>query len=246
MSFPTVMFTLLFILLLTFASNDFSFYYNLGIEATMAQDYKLAIEQFEKALMYEPTHIEARQLCGSAYITGFNDHINGLEHLQVAYEADKGSSSNIVMNYIEALRLNGRISAALAAGYEYLSRHPADANVLHNTAVVEEDNGNYTGANQLFVECLNADRSHLNCWERSANLLISTGHYVEAESLLERGLEILPTAANLLFIAGLAKHYQNKFIEASAMYARCVELDPSHAIVHVNLGAVYQALGSEY
>jgi len=131
----------------------------------------------------------------------------------------------------------------LSEAYKYLSEYPNDSSVIFQAAILEEEANREEVANTLFKRCVDIDPYKISCWQRFVRNIFANRQYSEGEKLIDYAVSKNPNSSDLIFLAGLSRHYQSKFNEAIEFYSASLKIDPEQETVIINIGAIFQALG---
>ena len=131
----------------------------------------------------------------------------------------------------------------LSEAYKYLSEYPYDSGVIFQAAILEEEANREEVANTLFRRCVDIDPYKISCWQRLVRNILANRQYSEGEKLIDYAVSKNPNSSDLIFLAGLSRHYQSRFNEALDFYSASLKIDPEQETVIINIGAIFQAFG---
>lgn len=137
--------------------------------------------------------------------------------------------------------LAGDLESAVAVASEGAVRHPTDAVLLNNHAVLLELTGDLAGAEAALTRGLAEQPSLAQISKNLGDVCYRLGRYDEAWDTYQRALRLRPELGDDLHfkVGNLALRRGDQAL-ARAHWARAVELNPRHQLARANL----QALGA--
>jgi len=103
--------------------------------------------------------------------------------------------------------------------------------------------GNFSQAEQLYRQILQADPSHAEAWCLQGVVCQAQGKFAEAEMSYRRTIQLWPDHFTAYFFLGMSLHDQGKPDEAEVHYRQALRLNPNHAEGHHGLGLTLMARG---
>ncbi len=208
-----------------------------------------ALKDLEEVLRIDPNHIDGNQLYGTLLLKLGRDFTKALFHFERALKQPGQKSAAIFGNYLEALRINGRLEDARKFGHESIEKNHvlptslAAGSFYLNLGIVERNLGNYQHAYDLFTTAAQVDPKLLNAWLNLGEILLHAESFAEVEKVMTQAIQHHPTSAPLHYLLGTSLHHQKKLYDALKVYLHGETLDPTHLLIQGNIAAAYQGLG---
>lgn len=101
------------------------------------------------------------------------------------------------------------------------------------------DMKNYTMAKQSWKHSLSINPQQSPPWANMLTLLDSEAKIDEVIALSAKALQFLPNDSSIMFLRANALGKLDRFEEAERLYLKIIQLQPKHALYHVNLGVLY-------
>jgi tetratricopeptide (TPR) repeat protein len=128
---------------------------------------------------------------------------------------------------------------ALATAKEGVERHPGDAVLRNNLAVLHEAGGATPAAETLLREVLADDASLPQPFKNLGDLCYRSGRYEEAAAHYERAAALAPDLGDdLYFKLGNLAFRERDTPRARAAWERAIALNPGHQLARANLSTL--------
>lgn len=128
------------------------------------------------------------------------------------------------------------LDAAMALGREAVERHPHDAVLRNNQAVLLEAAGAVAEAEAVLREVLAADATLPQPFKNLGDLMYRSGRYEEAGTMYERAAALDPSLGDdLFFKLGNLAFRRRDTARARECWERAVALNPGHQLARANL-----------
>jgi tetratricopeptide (TPR) repeat protein len=124
-----------------------------------------------------------------------------------------------------------------------VSRREGWVEAMCNAALAHWRLGDLKRSRELFKKALAADSVSVAALRGVASLALQSGDYAEAETALERLIDLGDASAETFYNCGLAKQQTAKPAAAVTYYGLALEKRPEYAEALVNLGITYETLG---
>eukprot|EP01041_Mallomonas_annulata_P005884 gene5884-11882_t len=220
----------------------FSDSFDKALIALEQKDYIGCEKNLLIAVKINPNNADVTQLLGSVQLSLSKVH-DAVKHLGIATQLSNGKNPEILANYIEALRAAGDLTTASSLGHKGIVQFPTDDRLLYNLAKIELERQNHDTGYQLLEQVIKLNPLFTKAWSNLIDYVIDNREYDKAEQLVLQALQQLSRDADIIFRAGIIKHYLNLFHEAIEYYNKALTIDPQFHMVYINMGAAYQALG---
>jgi len=129
------------------------------------------------------------------------------------------------------------------SGPRLTSRQAADIQFAMGRSL--EDAGNAGGAEAAYRRAIENDPRRADAHARLGIMLGLAGRFDESNTHLADAVKIDPENPEALCDQGYGFYVQRRWAEAEACFRRAIELSPTHARSHTNLGLVFARQGDE-
>lgn len=215
--------------------------YAAAADAVHARDYPGAMNLLEEAISLAPNSIDALQLYGALAVK-LGDYDRGLPYIQKAIELDNWTNPEVVSNYIQALRLDGRMEKALEVARKAVALFPTSISLLVNSAYAFMD-AKDIHSTDLFEAVLKLRPDNLDYWQGLIEVYLRLGLIKEAEAVAKRGAKLHPQSGRMMYYLGHCAQLQDRITEALELYQISTQLDPSDREAWAGIGGAFQELG---
>lgn len=218
---------------------------NLGALALKRGEVESARERFHRANAMDPS-LGAPRLNLLLLETQGSRDAGGLERLsRVAH--DPSEPATVRAGALSALAARAvaaeEFEKARALYLEALELTPADADLLNNTAVAEDQLGLHRDAMLHLEAAMRARPGSMVARNNVGIVLVHRGSWDLAESVFRDIIERDPNFHRAHYNLGVSLAAQGRQPEALASFERAAALAPMDAAVHYNLGVIRRQLG---
>lgn len=165
---------------------------------------------------------------------------DALASLERAEELEPGSAS-IRMKKAKVLTGMGRDDDATRAFEASFKLTPHREDLVRGLNL--QRMGNVREAEQIYRDVLLKDPANVDAIRLLAGIAMRAKQWGDAETLLERALELAPDFEQAWHDLGLARQEQDKTAEAIAAFERCIQLKPARPNGYVSIGTVKAMIG---
>ncbi|MDR0418700.1 MAG: tetratricopeptide repeat protein [Prevotellaceae bacterium] len=205
------------------------------------QQYKIAVENYQKAINLDPTNEGAYNNLGNVY------HVQGkynqaLEMYQKAIEL-RPDYANAYYNLGIVYDDMGYYLLAIDAYIRALRLEPESPEIYNNMGISYDRQGNYAEAIKSYKKVIELKPDYAEVYDNMGLAYYAQGEYALAIEAFNKTLEYKPYNAGTYFIIGLAYYAQNDFPTAIQNYQKAVEINPD-ADAYNNMGWAYEKHGN--
>ncbi len=154
-----------------------------------------------------------------------------------------GAAPDDAIRRAYALYSAGEIEAARQLYDELLQRHPGHLDILYQLGVIYGRSNRLQAADEMLRQVVIARPASIDALNALANVAWLQRHWVHAQDLFRRALEIVPDSKVLWSNLGLCLHDAGKLEAAAEALQRGLEIDPSYPDTLLNLALVNIDLG---
>jgi tetratricopeptide (TPR) repeat protein len=221
--------------------QSFSSLYSAAARAVHSNDYPGAIVYLERAVVLSPEHIDAAQLYGALSIM-LGDYDLGLPYVRKAIELGNWGNADVVANYIQGLRVSGKLSESMEISKKAIGLFPDSATIAGNAAFAFFDSRDSMAAD-MFMRAVRLQPANAMNWQGYIESHLRQNLFADAEAVGRVALEYHPLNTRVLYLTGHAMHLQNRIAGAFALYRRALDADAFNKEAWAGLAGVYQELG---
>jgi tetratricopeptide (TPR) repeat protein len=214
-----------------------------GQACTRHEEWELAVLALETAVAANPSHADALTLLGHA-LDQMGRTEEALPRLETAAELAPDSSLTRSLLGLAYLR-RGEFASARPHLDSAYDRDPENPALCLYMAHLYAGLGRYDVADVWLEEATRLAPEDPAVWEAAARFYLERG-LAESQRGLEAALSLSllsPESASAHWLLGWAQHVSGHLAEAELHLGRAIELDPSLAPAHYQLGLVYVDLG---
>lgn len=92
---------------------------------------------------------------------------------------------------------------------------------------------------QSWKHSLSIDPKQSRPWANMLTFMDGEGRFDEVVNLSSKALQFLPDDSSIMFLRANAFGKLNRFEDAEELYLKIIQLQPTNALYHVNLGVLY-------
>jgi tetratricopeptide (TPR) repeat protein len=222
-------------------AESFDSLYSAAARAVHSSDFTGAISLLEKAVALSPNDIDAVQLYG-ALAMKVGDYDLGLPYIHKAIELDKWRNPETVANYIQGLRVSGKLSESLEISKKAIELFPDSATIAGNAAYAYFDSRDVK-ATELFLRAAGLHPANPVHWQGAIESHIRQDLFAAAEAVGREALGHHPRSSRLIYLIGHTVHLQNRFKDAFALYRQALDIDSSNKDAWAGMAGAHQELG---
>ena len=209
-------------------------YKNLGDAFNTSGQTDKAIDQFQKALKYQPSDAMTHNNLGNAFLTERRVD-EAVAQFKTALKLQPGDTS-AHNNYGNALLENGELNEAIIQFKESLAADPHNAPARNNLANALCKAGDFEGAMTQLRKAIEIDPGDATARSNLGNAYLQAGRITEAIAEFGKALQIQPNDAATHNNLGSALLQRGSFSEAAAEFQKALQLTPNDAKAYYNLG----------
>ncbi|MBO9703793.1 MAG: tetratricopeptide repeat protein [Sporocytophaga sp.] len=217
-------------------------YNNRGVEFNKSGEYKLAIEDFNKALELNPTHKEAYNNLGVALA-----NLGKNKEAISAYD----KALKIHPNYVNALYNRGnsyaKLNQANTALNDYdqvLMLDPKYLSVYNNRGLVLKSLGKLKEALNDFDKAILFDPDNADAYSNRSMVKYALNDVKGAVEDNQKAMSINPNVTAAYLNSGIAKCKLNDFKGALEDFNKAITINPSDKEIYLNRGITYYHIQS--
>ncbi|MFH1006749.1 MAG: tetratricopeptide repeat protein [Candidatus Latescibacterota bacterium] len=196
-----------------------------------------SLSVYENALEKRPTYERIRRRLGTLYMAA-EKWDRAIFHF-ARLPQDLETAQNIAMAYYH---LEDFVNA-LRTAQDALARYGDDASLYYYLGRSLTEMKDLPEALKAFEALIRLDETRVDGWMNSGYIYLSMECYAEAQSLLEKGVERLPTNSRMWFLLGVALADQEDLQGAVSALERALALDPENVTYLFELGRVQDRAG---
>lgn len=215
-------------------------YYHLGLVELKISEYKNAITCFKNAARLNPHLLEAELELGRLYLIGGATK-KALKQTESVLLKDEGNAQALQLK-VAALLQKNELTAAEMLLSELLRKGVADENTyfLLGTAAIFDNN--LKKAKHWLTKGISINPKSIKLLLLKANILMSSRHFSETETLLKQIVKIQPTKKKQILIKSLlaqARLMKGDFKGAKVAIDEILSLDNRNADAHYIKGKLF-------
>ena len=216
-------------------------YFERGIEKGKRSDYKGAIDEYTRAILFDETFAEAYFKRGGCY-WNLGDKVQALADYEQAVIIDPEHSKVNIMRahtYLEKAKYNEALveaEKAVIANPELDEAYFARAQVKHHL----ED---YEGSIEDYDTAIDLNSAYQAAYNNRGYIYDKIGDYERAIANYSKAIELNPDDAIVYNNRGVTNRKLKDYERAIADYSKAIELNPDNAMAYNNRGSVYYYLG---
>ena len=215
-----------------------AWYSNRGVLYQDQQKYKLALDDYNKAIELNPNHANAYVNRGVLY--------KDLQKYDLAL-SDYSKAIDINPNDANAYYNRGNLyynqqkyELALSDYNKAIELNPNHANAYVNRGVLYKDLQKYDLALSDYSKAIDINPNDANAYYNRGNLYYNQQKYELALSDYSKAIDINPNDAEAYYNRGLLYYNQQKYDSALADYNQAIKLNRNFANAYVNRGNLYR------
>jgi len=216
-----------------------------GLALFEAQEWALAVRQFERALSHNPDYPDAHAYLGHA-LDRMGRPDEAQPHLKKGVELapDSVVAHTLLGLHYDRLGDSAAARAEYEAAYDLAPDNPAICVEIGQTWAAER---RYTAAEIWLREAVSLQPNDPALWEALARFYLdhnitASGQAVEAT---EEIVKLLPASARAHDLRGWAAFQTGDYDTAQDSLQKALSLDPTLASAHYHLGRLWSALGKQ-
>lgn len=176
--------------------------------------------------------------------------------------SSKGEFSDVIPHYEEIINQQPQLKLVhykLGQAYFQTGRYEEAVSAYSKAVFLGEDSalasydlalaymklGRAEAAIAGFRRAIEKDPRHFRALTNLGVLLKNRGHLDEAVVVLRQALQVQPTSVFALNNLGTSLALKREYAEAVAILKQAIALDSKNAMLHANLGRVYQSMGQD-
>ncbi len=205
-------------------------------------EYDKAIEEYEKALALNPTHVEAHNNLGNAYLSK-GKYDKAIEEYEKAL-AGNPSLVEAHNNMGNAYARKGEFDKAIEAFEKALVSNPTHVEAHNNLGNAYMIKGKYDKAIEEYEKALALNPTHVEAHNNLGNAYVRKGEYDKAIEEFEKALASNPNLTGAYLNVGNIYYAKGMLDEAIVQYKKALAINPDFAAAHNFLGKAYYRINN--
>jgi len=200
--------------------------------AVFPDDYKKAIEYFDKALFYDENHIISHYFRGIARYK-VNELMPALEDFTKVIDSDPG----LVSTYIHRAFVKYKLDDLKGSAQDItraIELNPGNSWLFYNRAVIREDLGDYTGALEDYTLAISLNDHDSDAYNNRGVIRYELKMFQDAILDFDKALELRPDHPYAYNNRGATKHELKKYQSAIADFTNAIQLNHRYATAYYN------------
>ncbi|MFC1924933.1 tetratricopeptide repeat protein [Chloroflexota bacterium] len=197
------------------------------------EEYKLAIENYDLALILKPELSDAWKSKGLALdkLERYEESIKCFDRVIEINpdDSDAWLDKGVALGNIE------RYEEALECCDEAIELRPNDSNAWFNKGVALVNLNRYEDAVKCCDKAIEIKPDYHEAWTNKSAIFNSLERYEEAVECCNKSIEIKPDDSNIWFNKWIALSNLGQYDEAMECYEKAVELQPDDEVNHTDL-----------
>lgn len=202
------------------------------------ENYQLALDMVNKALIVNPNYAEGYYLKGFIYLDG-GDTVKSISSFRTAVEVDPDHYNS----YIMLGKLYASEKHEYAGDYydNALRIRPNSIEALYNKAVYLQSIEEFEKAYSLYDQIIELDSaSYFAYYNRGYMMLVSDSSYSGAIKEFEKSLKFYPYYVEAFYNIGLCYENQGNYEKAEEYYRKALEINPQYELAAYGLSRLLE------
>ncbi|MGF1564805.1 MAG: tetratricopeptide repeat protein [Flavobacteriales bacterium] len=161
------------------------------------------------------------------------------EYTRIVAEVAHTESAEIARLRADALQKLGQFTAAMEAYNTAIQMNPADGEAHLNRGICAMSLNNYAGAKVDLATARRIHPSNPKTWYWSAALAYAEGENEPCLNHLAEAVKLKPDYLEAHYLGGALFYDLGALKDAEKAFARCLEINPDHALSQLSLAMVF-------
>ncbi len=210
---------------------------NLGVVFFAAGNYREALEEFRRALQFNPNYTELNYFIGVC-LNNLGDFKGAIETFTTVLALDPHNLP-VVLRLGVVLHNNKMWDRAVALYREILLKHPHYADIHYHLGLAYLGQGHVSQALESFEKALDINPNYVQSRIKAVVAEIYLGKLDEALEKLNGLIAAFPGYADLYYYLGLVCAGRNELEKAMASFSRAFQINPSYKEAKLKSAAIY-------
>ncbi len=210
---------------------------NLGVVFFAAGNYREALEEFRRALQFNPNYTELNYFIGVC-LNNLGDFKGAIETFTTVLALDPHNLP-VVLRLGVVLHNNKMWDRAVALYREILLKHPHYADIHYHLGLAYLGQGHVSPALESFEKALDINPNYVQSRIKAVVAEIYLGKLDEALEKLNGLIAGFPGYADLYYYLGLVCAGRNELEKAMASFSRAFQINPSYKEAKLKSAAIY-------
>jgi tetratricopeptide (TPR) repeat protein len=215
--------------------------YYMGLIFSLKENYRNAIQYFEKAVKKNPQYYKALFELGLAYgeLGRWNEAIEAYKQIIRINPDYTDAQYNVGLIYYNL----GRYNEAIEAYKQAIKIKPDYTNAYYNLGLLYDELGRYDEAIESFKQGIRISPDYADAHYNLGVSYENLGRYNEAIETYKEAIRINPDYVTAHYNLGWIYGELGRYNEAINAYKQAIRIYPDYEMAHYNIGWVYGELG---